>query len=298
MTMAYEKEAIESPTPTITPQSQVPVMKEDKVVESLSHKSGQLNITETKEAPKEESTQLSPRVAALARQEQKYRQQERALKEREKSLEEKAAKLAKLEAMEAKLTQKDYSALEEMGGSYEGYTQYLLDKQSSADPQAVALKEIKTELEAVKKAQVDEVSKRFDAAVQERRLAVKALVDTNTEYSTIKEKNMQEAVVQHILDTWENDNIDLTPEQAAKEVEEALVERAKSWSSISKLKPQAAPEAEKKPLPALKGGLKTLTNQMATSSNAKPFRSFEGLSDAERYAEAYRRALEKTQQQG
>jgi len=109
---------------------------------------------------------------------------------------------------------------------------------------------------------------------------------------------MQEAVVQHILDTWEHDNIDLTPEQAAKEVEELLIERANEeyakLSGLSKIKSKSAVVDEKKQLPPLKQGIKTLTNNMtATGEIKRPAKSFQGMTDNERWAEARRRAEEK-----
>lgn len=300
--MSYTREAIsDTPTPTAMPA----IMKDDVVIDPYSRsrpktpigqadKSGTTAV-ETK--PAAETVTLSPQVAALARKEQKFRQQEQALKDREAALEAKSAKIAKLEAMEAKLAAKDYSGLDEVGVDYNEYSQYQINKLNGSDPTQEAIKKLEAKLESVEKANQDNVSKQFEAAVNERRLAVKQLVETSSDkYPGITKLKQQEAVVQHILDTWEHDSKELSIEDATREVEEILVEKAKQWASVLDIK---APEAadQKKQLPPLKSGLKTITNQVTSGELKKPAKSFQGMSDSERYAEARRRAEEKLQQQ-
>ena len=253
----------------------------------------QHSINENAKSPAEpgkpvESVQLSPQMAALARKEHKFRQADQDLKARETALEARMAKLAKLEEMEARLANKDYSGIESLV-DYNSYTDYLINKETATSPEQQAFKKLSDDLEGVKKAQQDDVSKRFDAAVSERRNAVNSLVESNLDFSTIKELKMQEHVVQHILDTWEHDNIDLSPEQAAKEVEELLVEKANKWANLSKVKPKVAV----KELP-IKPAVKTLTNNMqATGEIKRTPKSMHSMSDSERWAEARRRVEEK-----
>jgi hypothetical protein len=258
----------------------------------------------------EETVTLSPQMAALARKETRFRQQEQALKEREKALKEqekaisaKAEKLAKLEELEQKLSKKDYSGIESLI-DYDSYTQYLLSKQDGVTPEQQQIQKLTADLEVLKKSQSDDIDKRFDAAVQERKRAVEALVASSADYSTIKELKQEGAVVQHILDTWEEDSVDLSPEQAAKEVEEVLLERAKAFTGISKLQPKAepaqeAPPQESKPVPPNKPtGAKTLTNSMQAMGEIKrPSKPLHMMTDSERYAEARRRAEEKIKKQ-
>lgn len=241
--------------------------------------------------PTEDTVKLSPQVTALARKEAKFRQQEQALKAKEQSLVEREAKLVKLAELEEKLKAKDYSSVEEIV-NYDEYTQYLVDKQKNTDPTQQALKKLTEEVGEIKKSAKDSLTQQFEAAVKERRDAVTKLVESDPEYSTIKELKRQDAVVQHILDTWEHDEVDLPVEQAAKEVEEALLEEAKKYASLPKIKP---PIDEKKPLPSMKP--KTMTNEMTTSGVKTPLKSLQFMSESERYAEARRRAVEKLEQQ-
>lgn len=243
------------------------------------------------EEPKapEETVKLAPQVTALARREAKFRQQEAALKARE-------AKVARLEALEEKLKAKDYSALDEVV-PYDEFTNYHLDKLKGQDPTTEAIKKLAAKVESMEKSSKDNLTQQFEAAVKERRDAVTKLVEADPEYSTIKELKRHDAVVQHILDTWEHDEVDLSVEQAAKEVEEALLEEAKIYASVPKIKPAAPVEGDKKALPPLKPSVKTITNQMTASDVKTPLKPLQFLSETERYAEARRRALERLEAQ-
>ena len=103
--MAYERVAI-TDTPTPSPASAIPTMREERVVEYKSQRhapiappsappptpSGQPNINseaETAEglAKPAESVTLSPQMAALARREQRFRANEQAFKAKEAALE-------------------------------------------------------------------------------------------------------------------------------------------------------------------------------------------------------------------
>ena len=207
--------------------------------------------------------------------------------------------------MKAKLASKDYSELEKLV-SYEDYAKFLIEKETSSTPEAQSMKKMQDEIAAMKKAQDDELLKSHEAAVEERRKAVKALVDSKAEFSTIKELDQSEAVVTHILETFKEDGKELSPEEAAKEVEDFLIERAKKFAELTKIKGSAVPVAEDgkpipigeaKSLPPLKPAVQTLTNNMTSSGAIKrPLKPLHNLPDSERWAEARRRVEEKLQQ--
>lgn len=306
--MSYERELIAENTQALTTQPQIQ-MREERVVDpyrvkppraaDLTNKIGQIDkiASATPEEPvakAEESLTLAPAAAALARKEQKFRQQEQDLKVRELALDKERAEIADLKATKAKLANKDYSGIENLV-KYDEYTNYLIEKEQGTDPSQEAIKKLEAEVREVKEAQKSDVDKRYEAAVNERRKVVADLVAKDESYPSIKKLKYEEHVVQHILDTWENDNVDLSPEQAAKEVEEILQAKAKEWASL--LKQEAVEAPAEKILPPLKAGIKTLTNNVTQSGELKrPNKSFQGMSDAERYAEAKRRAEEKLKQ--
>jgi len=123
------------------------------------------------------------------------------------------------------------------------------------------------------------------------------LIAKDDTFKAIKTKKAEEAVVQLILDTWEEEEIELSPEAAAKAVEDELKARAKEWASLIQEEVKQDPVVEKKELPPLKPGMKTLTNNMASTGEIKrPLKPLHTMTDTERYAEARRRYEEKLSQ--
>lgn len=300
--MSYERQAIadSASTPTV-PAASPAVMREEAVYDPYRVKAktpliGQPDTTETPKAeekkPTEDAVRLSPQVAALARKEQRFRQQQQALEKDRATLASEKAELAQLRDLKAKLDAKDYSGLEGVV-DYNDYSQYQIDKLNGSDPTQDALRAIQAKVDGIEKQSQAQVKRQFEAAVQERRIATEQLVDKSDQFPRIKKAKAHEAVVQHILDTWEQDSKELSVEDAAKEVEEVLLEKAKQWAALLEEEKKAPIEETKATLPPLKPGLKTLTNQVTTGDVKRPQRPLQHMSDSERWAEARRRAEEK-----
>lgn len=310
--MAYERELIADSSSAIQSRPQVE-MREERVISPYQSSTARLEKAQARVAEKTNqpgtnvagspaasglgevppSISLSPAAAALARKEAKFRQQEQAMKADREKLEADRKEIEELRALKSKLQAKDYSGVEGLV-DYNEYTNYLIEKGAATTPEQERIKVLDDKLSSVEKQLKDDVTKRFEAAVSERRQAVKKLVETDTAYPAIKRSKQEEAVVQHILDTWEKDSVDLSVEQAAKEVESLLVENAKKWAALVQPEPVLEAEATPKELPPLKPKVKTLTNDMSATGDVKrPLRSYQGMSDAERWAEARRRAEEK-----
>lgn len=294
--MAYTTEAI----PTITTNDTQPTMREERVVQhepkrSYTKPAEQKPLSEpaTQTA---ESVPLSPAAAALARKEQKFRKDQQRLKAETDSLATERAEIAELKALKAKLQAKDYSAVESLV-SYDDYTNYLIEKGAAATPEQAEIKKLSGEVDALRTAQQKDVEVRYEAAVAQRREAVTKLTAEGADYASIRGMKAQEHVVQHILDTWETDGIELSVEQAAKEVEEVIREKAQEWAKLVPPAPAAEPVRAKE-LPPLKPSVKTLTNAMVAGDPTQIRRSFDGMSDSQRYAEARRRALAAIQAKG
>src|ERR1700677_4765104 len=159
------------------------ISKEPKPVAS-----GQTVITE--EGPKEVT--LSPQLTALARKEQKFRQQEQAFKAKEAAIAAKEAEVSKLAELKTKISAKDYSVLDELGISYEEWTNYLINKGESTKPEVQAVKKLEEEVSAMKKAQEEQVSKQYEATLNQYRREIKNLVDSNPEFDGIKAMKAEE----------------------------------------------------------------------------------------------------------
>lgn len=282
--------AVEKPIPTrtVTTRLQRPNINQENIVKSSP-------AAEVPAKP-EESVRLSPQLSALARKEQAFRQKELALSEREKAIEAKLAQADRYSQLEAKFKSKDFSQAEEMGLDYEGYTKWLLDKQAGEDPQSEKYKALEEKIQALEKSQEEKASAEYEETVAEYKREIDQLVETSPDFPKIKKAAKQDAVLQLILDSWEEDSLEMTVDQAAKDVEIYLGEEAKKWASLME---EPKPVVEEQKLPSPKIGSRTLTQQMQPSGIEKVAqKSLQHLSESERYEEARRRVLARRQPEG
>lgn len=243
-------------------------------------------------APAAESVRLSPQLTALARKEQAHRQRELAVKAREEKLEEALAKAKRFDELQAKLGAKDFSEAESLGLNYEDYVQYKLDKDGTENPADQKFKAIESELSEMKKREEEKSQRQYEETVGEYRKEIAKAVAENPAFSKIKKMNAEPHVLQLILDSFEEDNVELTVLEAAKQVEDYLAEEKKKWDSLSEAEQEITSQPRALPRPSMG---KTLTNEMMAGSETRPKKSLQHLSDEERYAEARRRVLERRQ---
>lgn len=278
----------ESTIPTITVSTRAP---KPKITD-------QTNIVKSDGAAAsaviEESVKLSPELSALARKEQAFRQREQALKDREKQVEADLEEAKKFKELKAKLSAKDYSEAEALGLNYEEYTKYKVDKLNGENPQEQAIKALEAKIEALEKGKEESAAQAYEDTVKEYKKEIGALVLATPEFSSLKGK-YEEHILQNILDSWEHDGDEVTIAQAAQETLAYLKKEKEELDLLFKT-PAVAAEAvgaDTKTLPPPKAGLKTLTQQITTGSEKRPFKSLQHLSESERYAEARRRVLER-----
>lgn len=239
------------------------------------------------EVPKEESVTLSPKVSAIARKEQALRAKEKMLAEQEKSQAEKLANAEKYEQLKAKLAAKDYSAAEELGLTYEEYVKHELNKEASKDPAQERVKKVEEELAALKKAQEESVVKEYQANQALWKEEIVKVVAESQDFPTIKKAGKEDLVLQHINDSFEEDNIELTVEEAAKDIEDALKEKAKEWAALLDNENKVQ---EPKVLGAPKTKVSTITQNMTTTpKTAVTSKPFHLMSESEQITEAIRR---------
>jgi hypothetical protein len=286
---------IEKPIPVRT------VTTRSRPVESKS--AGQpltTNSPAAESATPVESVRLSAQVTAIARKEQAYRERELALKEREKAIEAKLAGADQFEQLKAKMSAKDFSEAEALGLNYEEYTKYILEKQGGEDPIQAELKALRAEIAAQKQSQEESAANQYEETVAEYKKEIGKAVASDPEFSSIKELEGitgvkgEDAVLQLILDAFNEDNEELSVADACQQIEDYVVGFGKKFSALSKLKPREEEAAPERTLPRPVVG-KTLTNDMTVNSEKRPFKSLQYLSEAERYAEARRRVMERQQ---
>lgn len=253
-------------------------------------KTGQASISE--ETPAQGVT-LSPQLTALARKQQKLQQEIQAQRDKEAAWATKEADYIPKSAFKAKFQEDALEALKEYAGmDYEQFNAAVLAKLNGADP----VRELRSEIDQLKKTQEENTSKQYEATLKQYRAEADSLVNADPKvFHLIKKGNHQDAIVQHIVDTWkENPDSVLTVAQAAKEVEEVLRENARAQAdALKELDPPAEAPAQnpKKTLPPpQRAASQTLTNQIETSPRPRIPGQMQHLSMRERLQEAIRRA--------
>lgn len=247
----------------------------------------------------EEPIRLSPAASALARKEQQFRQREQAFKAEENKYLSYKEKAEKFDQLQSRIKEKDFKAAEELGLEYEEYTKYKLAQAGGEDPNAQRIASLEQQLAELKKGQEESVEQQFEATVADYRKDVTALVESKAEFASLKKfgKEAIEGAVSLIVDSWEEDEVEMTAEQACQDIKKELLEIGKKFIELPDLKPAEAlqPPVE---IPPPKTGVSTLTNTMQPPSGERPRKSLQHLSDDERYAEARARVLARRQQQG
>lgn len=234
------------------------------------------------EKPKEDP--LSAQYAALARKERAMREQAKAIKAQEEGMRQRE------EAMKSdyasKYIQKDriqsdpLGALSELGLSYEQITEMVLNQGNrpdiTKDPLVVQMQaEIKRLSELAEKSQKDQVegqTKAYQQAVAQIKREASTLVFTDPAYETIKETGSVNDVVELIEATYRDEDRIMSVEEAAKLVEEHLIEEAMKLTKLKKIQERLKPVAPASQLqdPKQSQPSKTLTNAVGGSRKQTP----------------------------
>lgn len=251
----------------------------------VDSKNGQSGINEDTQTP---AVTLSPQLTALARKQQKLQQEIQAQRDKEAAWVTKESNYVPKDQFKAKLQQNAVEALKDLGLDYEELTNLLLNQQNGDDP----VKKLESKITQLEKAQEENVSKQYDATLKQYRAETDSLISSDPKaYFLITKGSHQDAVVQHIVDTWKEDDTKiLSVDQAAKEVEEFLREQARAQKKLlEELEGPPAETTATKKLPPPKQVTRTLTNQVE-SSPTRTYGQFQHLSMKERIAQAVARA--------
>lgn len=235
----------------------------------------------------EESIRLSPQISALARKEQAQRKREQAIIQREKALADKLVDAEKYAQLKTRMSAKDFSAAEELGLTNEEYVQYQIDRQSALDPTEQRIRQAEEKLTQFEKAQEEKTIQEYQQNQALWKQEISKVVSENPEFSTIKELGLEHLVLQHVNDSFDEDGVELTAEQAAQEIEEEAFRRAEKFASVSKIKQRTAESP--KVLGAPKSSPKTITQGMTVTSEKLSSKPFHLMSESEQIAEAIRR---------
>lgn len=237
----------------------------------------------------EQDPELKRRFEQIARQERalraKAQDQDKRLKAREAAL---AAREAAVQQPtepdlsnyvdKARIKQDAISVLEEAGISWDELTNQAINRQN-IDPRVTntisrleaKIAQLEKATEASQKTYEQQQQDSYQAAVKQITSDAKQLVYTDPEFETVKAMNAVNDVVDLIKKQHAADGTVLSVEEAAREVENYLVEEAMKITQIDKIKKRMAaanaskPPTEAKTQASKQPQMKTLTN--ATSSS-------------------------------
>lgn len=230
---------------------------------------------------------LSPKFAALARKEKELRMLQKQIQQERDSIKTRDEEYSKSYVPKARLMENPLAALSELGLTQDQLVNLILNGPQQVDPTVSALQKqiqaIEAQQQSTSKAMEEAQAKQYEQALSQIRSDTAALVASNPDYETIRETGSTEAVVELIRQTFDSEGILLTIDDAAKQVEDHLLEEALKMARLKKVQAKLTPaqveEAvatltePKKPQIIQKSQqdrqpiLKTLTNAATTTSS-------------------------------
>lgn len=271
----------------VSPEEMTAIKAPSRLQESAqNHLDEDNSSSEPEAAPKAAEEPLSSQYAVLARKEKAIRQREQQLRARESAIkaQEDASRAPKAPTFDEskyvpkdRLSQDPFSVLTEMGLTYDQLTEMALN---APKPEQIAinneiralrdeLKALRGENETTKKSFETQQTQAYDQAIAQIKSEARSLITHNPQFETIKETNSLSDVVDLIEETFKEDGILLTVEEAATQVEDYLVEEAMKIAKIKKIQQRLAPkpsaQAPKATDQSKQQQIKTLTNSVGTS---------------------------------
>jgi hypothetical protein len=211
-----------------------------------------------------EQAPLSPQFAALARQTAALRKAQQALKQEQDRLKAQESSYIPRERFQ----QDPLAVLAELGITNDRLVELQLNQAGSSDPLQSELKALRAELEAIKSSSQEQVTSQYQQALRQIASDAELLVNNDPTYEITKATGNTQSVVELIEAVFQRDGVVLSVEDAAKEVEDALLENSeqsiKQLSALSKIKARLeakAPEANQGPM---------ATQGASTQAEARP----------------------------
>lgn len=245
---------------------------------------------------------LPPQVSALARKEQAFQAKVQAFEAEKKAWAEKNPSQPPPPTIKEQIRKTPSKALQELGLTYDELTQALLSEQNGVDPNNEAIQTLANKLETIEAKQKEDQEKNTKTIIAQYETEIAKLVDNDPEFETIKARGLHGHVLQHILDTFNEDGEILTVEQASKEIEDVAFEDALKVSGLKKVQaklglpdPNTAKQKQTLPPPGKQAPTQPQTPVVAAQTDA-PNKQMQHLSPNERLQQAIAKANQRINQ--
>lgn len=203
---------------------------------------------------------VDPKMDAFARKERQIRKMQQELAQERTAMTAKQKEYETNYVPRSRLSEDPLSVLQENGVSYDKLTELLLAQPNQNDP---TIRALRAEIKALadkqtqsEKATQDAQSQQYEQAKKQIGMEAKMLVDSDPEYETIKATGMHDAVVELIVETFNREGHLMDIAEAAKEIENHLVEEYSKGAQYSKVQARLKPKTEQ---PESAPGTKTVT---------------------------------------
>lgn len=193
-----------------------------------------------------ETAPANPQNEMFARKERQIRKMQQELARERQTLEAKQKSYDTDYVPKSRLKEDPWSVLQEAGLDYDQLTQQMLTR-----PNDPLTKSMYDKIRAMEQKLVDSETKaqqdtqaQYTQALKQISTEVKMLVDENPEYESIKAAGMHEAVTELIRETFDTDGYLMDIAEAAKEVENHLLDEAVKLSKLPKVQQRLQPKPE------------------------------------------------------
>lgn len=272
---AEELSAIKAPTQEAAPLEASDTAANTEATESQEIREQAKADPETERRFRQLEQAARRERAKIQQERQKLNERESEIKAREQALETKSQPQDLSQYVsKARLKQEALTVFEEEGLSWEELANQAMNRQP-IDPSVKStmsqlkqeIAELKTQLEAGQKAQVEEKTQAYQAAVKQIHRDASDLINSDPEFEMIKStRGAVNDVVQLIEKNYQRNGVVMTIEEAAKAVEQHLLDEAVKTLEIKKIKKQleaknaSPPKTETKIQEPKQTQSKTLTN--------------------------------------
>ena len=189
---------------------------------------------------------LSPRFAALAKREKELRYRDQQIKAKEEALKAKEAEYKSSYIPKSQLTSNFWESVIDAGLNPEQVTQMVMSgSQQSNDPTIIALNKKIEALEArlgqTQESVQNSAKQAYDQALNQIRMDADNLLKNTGEYELLKEVGSGEDIAELIKQKWDEEQVLLSVEEAAAQLEEKILESGLRYASLSKVKAKLQP---------------------------------------------------------
>lgn len=217
----------------------------------------------------------NPAMEAFAVKERQLRKMQQELQVEKQRLASESERYKTGFVDKTRLASDPLSVLEEAGFTAEKLSELLMNAPNTQDPAFKLLKaeiqKLQSKQDAAEQRMQDDTKQRYDHALKQIDREAQMLVDSDENYETIKATGKHAEITKLIEEEFNTTGVLLDVKDAAKQVEERLVEEGLKYASLSKIKSKLAPppvEAPKSQPTSPQTQIKTLTQSMPVNNNA------------------------------